>query len=165
MAVSSAAVGILFYAVLAAIYRRGARRAFWTGMAVVGWGYFALVSLSYWSSNSDLPLATTWFLDCIDEIRPRPAPEFQLASVPKMAIHALNSGANRVEFQVYTESNPPPPNVPPNALMPTMIDTDDDDSEDFRLIGQCLCTLATGLLGGFVARRLYEAEAAAGGTR
>jgi len=40
--VSASSLGSLFYAVLAAAYGRNARRAFWLGFAVVGWGYVAL---------------------------------------------------------------------------------------------------------------------------
>jgi hypothetical protein len=40
--VSASALAALFYAVLAATYGRNARRAFWVGFAVVGWGYVAM---------------------------------------------------------------------------------------------------------------------------
>ena len=40
--VSGASLAGLFYAVLAAVYGRNASRAFWVGVAVVGWGYVAL---------------------------------------------------------------------------------------------------------------------------
>jgi hypothetical protein len=40
--VSASSLGCLFYAVLAAAYGRNARRAFWLGFAVVGWGYVAV---------------------------------------------------------------------------------------------------------------------------
>lgn len=42
--VVTAVLGLLTYAVLAAIFRRGARRAFWIGLATVGWGYTYLVA-------------------------------------------------------------------------------------------------------------------------
>ncbi len=35
----------LFFAILAAIQRRGSRQSFWLGFAIVGWGYFALQQL------------------------------------------------------------------------------------------------------------------------
>ncbi|HEV3020947.1 MAG TPA: hypothetical protein VGX76_00710 [Pirellulales bacterium] len=49
--VSAASLASLFYAVLAAAYGRNARRAFWVGFAVVGWGYVALE----WASAAGLP--------------------------------------------------------------------------------------------------------------
>lgn len=38
-AVVSAKIIILFYAALAAVFRHGPPRAFWAGLAIVGWGY------------------------------------------------------------------------------------------------------------------------------
>jgi hypothetical protein len=49
--VSATSLASLFYAVLAATYGRNARRAFWVGFAVFGWGYIALE----WASTAGLP--------------------------------------------------------------------------------------------------------------
>jgi hypothetical protein len=49
--VSAASLASLFYAVLAAAYGWNARRAFWVGFAVVGWGYVVLE----WTSTAGLP--------------------------------------------------------------------------------------------------------------
>jgi hypothetical protein len=51
MVVSSATLALLFYAVLAAVYGRSTKRAFWTGFAVVAWGYVALE----WAAAVGLP--------------------------------------------------------------------------------------------------------------
>ncbi|HEV3021375.1 MAG TPA: hypothetical protein VGX76_02870 [Pirellulales bacterium] len=51
VAVSALSQASLFYAVLAAAYGRNARRAFWVGFAVVGWGYIVLE----WASAAGLP--------------------------------------------------------------------------------------------------------------
>ena len=44
--VMSATIALLAYALLAAIFSAGARRAFWSGAALVGWGYFGLVAFA-----------------------------------------------------------------------------------------------------------------------
>ncbi|HEV3007299.1 MAG TPA: hypothetical protein VGX78_22705 [Pirellulales bacterium] len=49
--VSALSQASLFYAVLAAAYGRNARRAFWFGFAVVGWGYVVLE----WAGAAGLP--------------------------------------------------------------------------------------------------------------
>ena len=51
-------LGALCWAVLAAVYRRGARRAFWVGFALVGSVYMGLTCRVWWreeADRSDLP--------------------------------------------------------------------------------------------------------------
>src|SRR5215208_6439046 len=47
-------LGMLAAAILEAVYSRGARRAWWLGFALFGWGYEALASAP-WSSPQTLP--------------------------------------------------------------------------------------------------------------
>ncbi len=49
--------GILALAVVGAIYRQGARRAWWLGFSIFGWGYMALSGC--WSANGLTDLPTT----------------------------------------------------------------------------------------------------------
>ncbi|MGH7137414.1 MAG: hypothetical protein ACREHD_16850, partial [Pirellulales bacterium] len=74
------------------------------------------------------------------------------------AVSALESNSGgRIEFQVYTETNPPPKDVAPESLVPTQIDPGFYyDRDDFCMIGQCLWTLCLGAFGGIVARRLQS---------
>ena len=65
----SVTAAFLFYAVLAAIYRVGARGAFWRGMAIVGWGYFLLVFVAHPSSDEHVPLLTTQFIMLVHDLR------------------------------------------------------------------------------------------------
>jgi hypothetical protein len=63
-AVFLASVAILAFGILAAIYRRGARRAFWVGFSLFGWGYLMLASGAWWDRAADRPdLVTTRWLD------------------------------------------------------------------------------------------------------
>src|SRR5688572_18876962 len=70
MAVGTTAILLLLGAVVAAIYCRAAARAFWTGFAILGWGYVLLV----WACFNELSvnredhfLATAWVLDELAE--------------------------------------------------------------------------------------------------
>jgi hypothetical protein len=53
MVISATTVTSLFFATLAAIYQQQARRAFWVGFAVVGWGFFGVQQLP---GSSALPM-------------------------------------------------------------------------------------------------------------
>jgi hypothetical protein len=63
---------LLTFAILGAIYRRGDRRAFWTGFALFGWGYMLWASGFWWAENDQRPqMFTTMFLERIyDGVRP-----------------------------------------------------------------------------------------------
>jgi 4-hydroxybenzoate polyprenyltransferase len=68
--VTTAAVALLAYAVLAAIYRQGTRRAFWLGLAVIGWGYFVLPGFAVgfkFENYGQLPLASSKLLQMLGE--------------------------------------------------------------------------------------------------
>ena len=57
-------LGGLCLAILGAVYRRGARRAFWLGFALFGWGYMTLASQTWWDRKIDRPeLLTTRLLN------------------------------------------------------------------------------------------------------
>jgi hypothetical protein len=59
-------LGAFALAVLAVVYRRGERRAFWLGFALFGWGYMALTAAAWWDHGADRPtLITSLILDDI----------------------------------------------------------------------------------------------------
>ena len=70
----SLAIGTLTAAMLAGVYRRGKRRAFWIGFASCGWVYL-LLALGPWSESLVAPfLITTAILDLIyPKVVPPPA--------------------------------------------------------------------------------------------
>lgn len=158
---SSSAVTILFYAVLAAIYRSGAQRALWLGMAIVGWSYFVL----FVTLGDDSPFASSVLLEWLEDVRSDAwsanAGPSQPALIPASAINPINSGAGGAfEFEIYTASNPPPANPPPapGSLVPITITPPAYDPEDFFYIGHSFWTLLFGSIGGLVARRLQKSS-------
>lgn len=70
--VMSASIVLLAFAVLAAIYGGGERRAFWGGAAIVGWGYFGLVAFALGFNLDNYgasPLVTCRLLRVLGESR------------------------------------------------------------------------------------------------
>jgi hypothetical protein len=55
-------------ALLAVVYRRGERRAFWLGFALLGWGYMALTPGSWWANGSVRPTLITSFI--LEQVSP-----------------------------------------------------------------------------------------------
>jgi hypothetical protein len=55
-------VPILFAAILGALFRLGQARAFWTGMAVCGWGYLLLVLAPWFETGVGQYLPTSYLL-------------------------------------------------------------------------------------------------------
>lgn len=71
MAFQAAALGVLTFALLAALaYERGAARAFWIGFAVVGWGHLSLHRLQI----SEISLTREISERLKDAIHPLPPP-------------------------------------------------------------------------------------------
>jgi hypothetical protein len=61
----SIALASLVLAVPAAVYRRGADRAFWVGFAAFGWVYFVLALVPWFQTEMGFQLITTTILDVI----------------------------------------------------------------------------------------------------
>ena len=82
-------LGAFALAVLAAVYRRGERRAFWVGFALFGWGYMALTAGAWWESGADRSrLITSLILDQI-------SPYFLPGGNPRVASSFLASLMSR----------------------------------------------------------------------
>jgi len=60
-------VPLLFAAILGAVFRLGQARAFWTGMAVCGWGYLLLVMAPWFEAGVGQYLPTTCILNYAHE--------------------------------------------------------------------------------------------------
>ena len=58
-------VPILFAAILGALFRLGQARAFWTGMAICGWGYLLLVLAPWFEAGMGQFLPTSYFLNYV----------------------------------------------------------------------------------------------------
>jgi hypothetical protein len=173
-ALFSVALGTLTLAVLAAVYRRGRRRAFWVGFATCGWVYLLLAlgpaNESLWSPY----LVTTAILDVLfEQVIPQPpapgaAPPAIAPAVP--AASAVNGqtwtgqvNIRRARFggiavapvespwQAWSTPdrelnlNPPPTPGGISVFSP----------EPFRRIGHSLFCLLIALIGGFVTRYFH----------
>ncbi len=57
---------LLFAAILGALFRLGQARAFWTGVAVCGWGYLLIVLAPWFESGLGRYLPTSYLLSYID---------------------------------------------------------------------------------------------------
>jgi hypothetical protein len=68
------AVPILFAAILGALFRLGQARAFWTGVAICGWGYLLLTMVPWFENGIGEFLPTTSLLDYAHERRQQQVP-------------------------------------------------------------------------------------------
>jgi hypothetical protein len=60
-------VPLLFAAILGALFRLGQARAFWTGMAVCGWGYLVIAQAPWFEAGVGQHLPTTYLLSYAHE--------------------------------------------------------------------------------------------------
>ena len=148
--VMSASATLLAYAVLAAIYGAGARRAFWVGAAVIGWGYFGLVPFSLgfnFENYGESPLVTCRLLKMLGESRFDDSS--QVISATGFNTNAGLSG-DAITFtrsgKLYTR------------LLVGGVAANRDTWPNFYTIGHCLWSLCLAALGGFVALRLASAR-------
>jgi hypothetical protein len=133
----SATLAALTLAVLAAVYRRGAQRAFWVGFASCGWVYFVLALGPWLHVVVGSFLVTTAALELLyPQITPPPppGPAATITSVWSMWTALDLSGGIKVSVgNVWLMS-----------------------SESFQRVGHSLFCLLFAQLGGVVTRRLAE---------
>jgi hypothetical protein len=155
---TSAAVASIFFAILAAMYGRRDRQAFWTGFAIFAAAYFLFVVRF---SNSDIlaNLATTKAINFIsDQSHPLLSSDPTLPWPPMLPAQpnspAAATPASRAKFALTAFS-----------LLSFLQVTDDypnlrvgDDfsygsflNDELPIIGHCQCTVLLGLLGGLLA--------------
>jgi hypothetical protein len=157
--VTSASVALLAYAVLAASYGVGSRRAFWVGAAIVGWGYFGLVPFSLgfnFESYGESPLITCRLLGMLGESRL----DAQQQTLVVQGINSNGGVSGVVVNAPALQANPPPTtfdfslgyvNSNASALPGTTWSY-------FYTIGHGLWSLFLAALGGLVALRLALAR-------
>jgi hypothetical protein len=172
-ALFSLAIGMLTIAILAAVYRKGRRRAFWVGFATCGWVYI-LLSLGPDSDALASPLLiTTAILDLLyPKVVPPPAaapagPGIGPAMGPAPAAMAQ---PRRWEVRVFkTGGFGPMVPVPPRSPWAAWTQTDRETGsgttiggisfalpESFLRIGHSLFCLLAALSGGMITRYLYS---------
>lgn len=152
--VTSAAVSLLAYAVPAAIYGAGARRAFWVGAAIVGWGYFGLVPFSLgfnFASYGESSLVTCRLLGMLGELR------FDETSQAISGTGVNSSAGLAGDIVTFTTSGG---NSPGRLLVYGGAGSPAGGNilSQFYTVGHCLWSLLLAALGGLVSLRLALAR-------
>jgi hypothetical protein len=120
---------VLGLAIVGAIYRRGASRAFWVGFCVFGWGYLALLALVANYGVGILPFPPSPASQIAWPIPFPPLLTSQILSALRVRVgHEVPSGGGP-QWQTYW-----------NIILP------------YYQIGHALWTLLAGLVGGTLAR-------------
>ena len=163
----SLTLGTLTIAVLAAIYGRGRRRAFWVGFSTCGWAYFLAIFGPEPISHAEPNLVTTAILDIlypytIPRVVPgsaqAPAPTPSIASAKRLARTSAGGGMVVLAGAFGGGGKAP---VPPT---PWEIWTTSDRTmmftqarpKVFRKIGHSMFCLLFALAGGFLTQRFHE---------
>jgi hypothetical protein len=151
--VSASLLACLFYAVLAATYGRNARRAFWLGFAVVGWGFIVLEWKNI-SSVAPIEFVTNRLQSVI--LGPTASSMGYSVSYPSPVYQTLPIDTP------FVTAPPVPVNMPSVVYSTTssyVVNTPsltDLDPEAFRQIAMWLWSPLLGFAGGLVALRLFH---------
>jgi hypothetical protein len=129
-------LGLLGVSILGVVYRREARRAWWVGFALFGWGYVAL-TLAPWSKPEKLPSRVP-----LDYLYAWISPRKVVAMEPFAASGGLDDG----QFIVLdpSPSHDSLPGVPQGSDAVFAIGT--IDLKAFRAIWHCLLALVAGFV-------------------
>jgi hypothetical protein len=128
----SLVVASLAAATLTAVYRLGARRAFWTGFALCGWLYLGLSSYPVSGSNQSPLIVTTALMDL---------------SYPTIGGMDGIGGTGVTTQNIWDYWSQPPRGASPFGWAVP---------EPFRVICHALLTPIVALPGGLLARRLHR---------
>jgi len=161
----SITMATLTIAVLAAIYRRGPRRAFWVGFATCGWVYF----LAIWGpapvSNIGVHLVTRAILDIVYPFT-LPAAGGQAASSPIDPVDSpprlarTRAGGSIIFAGAFGGGGPPAPAQTAWQVWTTpdrsMRNSIQGSPQDFSQIGESLFCLVIATAGGVLTRFLHQ---------
>jgi hypothetical protein len=176
--VSASSLGCLFYAVLAAAYGRNARRAFWLGFAVVGWGY---VALEWKDASSVAPTEfltnqlqasihakppTVFYMSPVGEIPQQRAKKYdpyavapgdsEAETIIVPSDPATTSGLTTNDGPAVSSSGTVSYSTTSSYVVNTPSLTYMDLEEAFGQIAMWLWSILLGSAGGLVALRLYH---------
>jgi hypothetical protein len=156
-------VGLLGVAVLGALFRRESRRAFCVGFALFAASYLAPSIVEV--TRPKLP-TTKLLAHAHAKLAPDDGPVLSDASFliqvtrQNNGVVALDLGMPAVQSAPVTTSNGPTTSGTTFLFKALATGT---TPEHFVTVGHCLLALATGLLGGLIARAFYNAERARAG--
>ncbi len=155
----SVALATLTISVLAAVYRRGRRRAFWVGFATCGWAYFLLTFGPEVTSQFRSELFTTALLEILYPHTVSPtvpaamAPERSPSTGRVILAGGFGMGPSTPPPSVWSTWTQPQPRAfsrrTPSGAMTTSPGT-------FQQIGHSLFCLLIALLGGLITRHLHS---------
>lgn len=147
----SGALSLLTISILAAIYRRGPRRAFWVGFSACGWMYLVLHLAPWFNSRVGPNLATTAALDFLFyRLLPNRAPAH---STPLF----WYSASGDVKSLTSVQLDPPTAWLSPEWNDQAFLDLDRTlvvSTVRYRRIGHSLFAVLAAYLGGLLCRRL-----------
>jgi hypothetical protein len=152
-------IGVLLIAILLAVHRREAKRAFWFGFALFGWGYLALSLVPSIESR----LMTTKALAYLDSKVPRRL--LRIAKIRHIGSWQIASGsqsnpAENAPFGVRLAASDRRQVRLWDATTGKMLAGWTGTTENFVRIGHSFLTLLAAWLGGLVSRRLWRASRA-----
>jgi hypothetical protein len=151
-------LGVLGAAVLAFHERTGARRAWWRGFALFGWGYLTLV-MGPWAAEAIAPhLPTTRGLEAL-----------YARMYPEREEVMLSRRFRELVYRKYlaranmTAGSPASVALSPDGSVVLGTASADSSLESFRRVGHCLWALLVACVGGLVGRACH-ATGSTGGT-
>jgi hypothetical protein len=150
---------LLGAAVLGVVHRRGARRAWWQGFALFGWGYL-FAAFGPWAADAVAPhLPTTAALDALYTKMHPTGDEAQRLS----AFVARGGGAGTATYAITTAAPSGGGSAPtagmgsgaPPATFTFRVMLATPTPEFFRRVGHCLWALLAAVLGGLIGRAFF----------
>lgn len=163
----SVVLATLTLSVLAAVYRRARRRAFWVGFATCGWVYFLLTDGPVLTSQFEPYLFTTGFLQILHPLTlpPAPGPAAQRRSPPAPTVVFARGGPRSGRAITVGGFGVP---VPPPSAWASWTEADRSvhisygpegglrgAPHPFMRIGHSLFCLLAALVGGLITRHLH----------
>jgi hypothetical protein len=149
-------VPILFAAILGALFRLGQARAFWTGMAVCGWGYLIVVLAPWFEAGVGQHLPTSYLLSYAHDRLAQLASGEPVAVLDGQTLYAR-------DFVIQSSgSTPGSPTMARSVIRtykgPGQTVTVSTTGPDHSLVlrtGHALFALLFGFIGGVTARWFY----------
>jgi hypothetical protein len=148
-------LGLLGFALLGILHRRGSARAFWQGFALFGWGYGVLAFGPWFVDQVQPKLPTTQLLGYLyGKLHPTPASGVQLAGTWGQAV-TVNGNVFLTDTAL---TSAPQPTTASARWRVFALGGVVADPEPFQRVGQCLFALLAALVGGLASRTLERSQ-------
>lgn len=147
-------VFLLGSAFLGIAHRRQAKRAFWQGFALFGWGYLTLTMGPWFSDQVEPRLPTTQLLHFAHNKANPPASQYESFSVLLDQIAVQPAGGPPLTVTGSLSGSSGPTSI--RAGQTFRLGILNSNLEQFVRVGHCLFALLAALLGGLIARWFYR---------